>query len=235
MAVPSFLSIFVAAIPSKELPIILHSSLFCMRLIFVIAYLFCIIPMFGQERLKRHEQFKSYVLCDGKPVEAIYRVEHPEDSSVQLGINQYLVPAIDSTLSGHIEVPATVKAPNGQEFWVCNVSRAAFANCRHITGVSLPDSLYGIGDQSFLNCVSIRQLVLPPGVDRIWPHAFHGCERLQRVVLKGKVPPDAYNDIFDERTLNTATLVVPAAADSAYRDAFVWNMFRYRSCDWDNE
>lgn len=179
----------------------------------------------GQHIWKKGDYIRSFVYCNGKKVEAIYRVRN--GSEVFFGYESYSKTAVDTTLAGFLEVPERVTAPDGREFLVTGISRHALADCRRLTDVVLPESIHDIGDQSFMNCSSLRSIVVPCGTRFIWPYAFRGCTKLQRIELKADVPPDSYNDVFDERTLRFATLVVPAASADAYRNAFVWNMFRY--------
>ncbi len=173
----------------------------------------------------KNDIFISYVTCNGQRVSATYCVRNIND--VFIGCENYSQTAVDTTLSGSIVVPSHVAAPDGQVFRVIGVSRHAFADCRRLTEVVLPDSIHDIGDQSFMNCRSLRQIVLPPATSFLWPYAFRGCSSLRQVDVRAAVPPDAYNDVFDEHTLRFATLVIPAAHAEAYRNAFVWNMFRY--------
>ena len=180
---------------------------------------------------KKGFTFRAYVECNGQRVDAIYQFN--SEYSVTLGANSYSVTAVDTALAGHVVVPDSVKSPDGKAVPVTGVSRHSFADCRHITGVTLPDSIHDIGDQSFMNCRSLGSIVLPPGTRYLWPYAFRGCSSLNRIVVKAAVPPDSYNDVFDERTLRFATLLVPAASAGAFRHAFVWNMFRYSLADWD--
>lgn len=190
----------------------------------------------GQKReLKRGTIIPSYVLCDGKKVPAVYCVRSIEYGVASLGYESYEGTAIDTATVGRVVVPGKVESPDGGVFRVNGVGRHAFADCRWLTEVVLPDSLHDIGDQSFMNCRSLRKIVLPAGTRYLWPYAFRGCINLQRIEVKAAVPPDSYNDVFDERTLRFATLVVPGEHADAYRSAFVWNMFRYVVTDWDGE
>ena len=183
--------------------------------------------------LKKTDTFRGYVLCNGKRVNAIYSVNHSEMKTVDIGPQSYKATAIDTAQAGRIEVPSKIKAPDGQVYAVTGVSRHAFADCRRITEVVLPDSIYQLGDQSFMNCRSLRSIVLPPGICNLWPYAFRGCSNLRRVEVKAPTPPDSYNDVFDDHTLRFATLVVPASSAKAYKNAFVWNLFRYSIPNWD--
>ena len=152
-----------------------------------------------------------------------------------LGGEDYQVTAIDTALTGRIVVPSHITGPDGRVFAVTCISRHALADCRHITEVVLPDCLNDIGDQSFMNCRSLRSIVIPPYTSYIWPYAFRGCSSLQRIVVTGEGMPDAYSDVFDERAMRFATLVLPASNIRSYRDAFIWNMFRYVVIDWDTK
>ena len=195
------------------------------RQITILLCLFLSLTAWGQQHLSNGDCFRAFVYCNGKKVDADYRVRN--SSEVALGHESYSKTAIDTTLGGRVEVPAKVTAPNGQQFRVTYVSRHAFADCRRLTDVVLPDGIHDIGDQSFMNCSSLRTIVLPSGTKFIWPYAFRGCTKLQRIEVSAIEPPDSYNDVFDERTLRFATLVVPASSAATYRNAFVWNMFRY--------
>ena len=180
----------------------------------------------GQHVWKKDDCIRSFVYCNGKKVEAIYHVRRVT-TEVSLGYGSYSQTAIDTTLAGCLEVPEKVTAPDGQVFLVTGISCHALADCRRLTDVILPDRIHDIGDQSFMNCRSLRSIVVPCGTRYIWPYAFRGCTKLQRIEVKADVPPDSYNDVFDEHTLRFATLVVPASSADAYRNSFVWNMFRY--------
>lgn len=194
--------------------------------------LLCTLDLLAQDAGKSSGKLlRSYVLCNGRKVEAIYRKRN--NSEVLLGYESYSRTAVDTAVAGCIVIPNRVVGADGRAYIVSGVSRHAFADCRHITEVVLPDCIHDIGDQSFMNCRSLRQIVLPAGTQFLWPYAFRGCSSLMRVEVRAAVPPDSYNDVFDERTLRFATLVVPAASADAYRNAFVWNMFHYFSPDWD--
>lgn len=207
------------------------------RVLLIVLLMGFVLSMSAQESNRfRHyyegDRIRSYVLCNGRKVNALYRVRRG-GRTVALGGEDYRVTAIDTSLIGRIEVPSHITGPDGRVLAVNCVSRHALADCRHITEVVLPDCLRDIGDQSFMNCRSLRSIVLPPYTSNIWPYAFRGCSSLQRITVTSEVPPDAYNDVFDERTLRLATLVVPASKADSYRNAFIWNMFRYLVANWD--
>lgn len=200
-----------------------------------IAILLCCVlwlTTWGQQGWKKGDGFHAFVYCNGKKVDAYYCVRSVS-TEVSLGYESYSQIAIDSTLTGCLEVPGRVTAPDGQVFRVTCISRHALADCRRLTDIVLPDSIRDIGDQSFMNCSSLRSIVVPCCTRYIWPYAFRGCTKLRRIEVRAVEPPDSYNDVFDEHTLRFATLVVPATSTDAYRNAFVWNMFRYSIPDFD--
>ena len=200
----------------------------------ILILLCCVLSLttWGQRSWKKGDCFCAYVYCNGKKVDANYMVRS-NATEVYLGYESYFHTAIDTTLAGSLEVPEEVTAPDGQTFQVTCISRHALANCRRLTDIVLPATIHDIGDQSFMNCSSLRSIVLPYGTKRIWPYAFRGCTKLQRIEVRAIEPPDSYNDVFDEHALRFATLVVPATSADAYRNAFVWNMFRYSIPDLD--
>ena len=206
-----------------------------MRLVSITILLLCTFELQAQNVVKSssHQDrlLRGYVLFNGRKVEATYYRKH--GNLVYLGCEDYSRTAVDTALAGRIEIPRQVTGPDGQVFTVWGVSCHALADCRHITEVVLPDSLRDIGDQSFMNCRSLRQIVLPPRTRYLWPYVFRGCINLMRIDVRATVPPDSYNDVFDERTLRFATLLVPAASAEAYRNAFVWNMFHYFTPNFD--
>lgn len=205
-----------------------------MKIRYITILLCCLLSLttWGQHNWNKGDCLRAFVYCNGKKVDANYIIRSIP-TEVSLGYESYFKTAIDTTLTGCIEVPEKVTAPDGQIFRVTCISRHALANCRRLTDVVLPNTIHDIGDQSFMNCSSLRSIVVPCGTKYIWPYAFRGCTKLQRIEVRAIMPPDSYNDVFDEHTLRFATLVVPATSAEAYHNAFVWNMFRYSIPDFD--
>ena len=214
----------------------MQTIMYKMRFAYSLLLLLCTVILSAQHTvspLNKRDRFNGYVLSNGKRVDAVCHVKDTTNKTIGIGNNSYKVIAIDTTLAGKIVVPPKIMAPDGLEYTVTSVSRHAFADCRRITEVVLPDSIHDIGDQAFMNCRSLRSIVLPPGTRYLWPYAFRGCSNLRRVEVRATVPPDSYNDVFDDHTLRFATLVIPASSAKAYKYAFVWNMFRYCIPNWD--
>ncbi|KAL3760245.1 hypothetical protein ACHAWU_001755 [Discostella pseudostelligera] len=59
----------------------------------------------------------------------------------------------------------------------------AFANCRDLREVELPEGLRSIREGAFHTCTSLTAIVIPSTVVKIGPEAFDMCYRLESVVL----------------------------------------------------
>lgn len=55
----------------------------------------------------------------------------------------------------------------------------AFAECRNITEIILPDSLLEIGDKAFIFCTNLANIVFGENLEYIGKSAFNGCSSLQ--------------------------------------------------------
>lgn len=76
---------------------------------------------------------------------------------------------------------------NGDYFVDANVetiSNRAFANCKGLTGVTLPETLKAIGEEAFSGCENLRKkVIIPEGVEVIPRECFSGCTGLTEVEL----------------------------------------------------
>lgn len=75
------------------------------------------------------------------------------------------------------------------------IADQAFYECRNLTTVSLPTSLYEIGDQAFDYCTALESIELPQMVTVIGMNAFGDCTRLKSIVIPDKVT-SLPNDLF---------------------------------------
>ena len=58
----------------------------------------------------------------------------------------------DNEYSGQVTIPQTV-AYNAKTYRVTSIGEAAFAWCRGLTAVTIPNSVTSIGEGAFLNCI----------------------------------------------------------------------------------
>ena len=84
---------------------------------------------------------------------------------------------------------------------VTSVGDYAFANCWHVTSVSLPQSLEKIGTWGFGRCSSLSSITIPSACAYIGGAAFQECESLSSIIV-----PSACSYIGDEAFRSCAVL-----------------------------
>ena len=78
----------------------------------------------------------------------------------------------DDTDISMLKVPESIKY----------IGDRAFANCQHLTSVTLPDGLLDIGTEAFLNS-SIAKIDIPEGIEVLTTGTFRNCKNLSTVFL----------------------------------------------------
>ena len=63
------------------------------------------------------------------------------------------------------------------------IADSAFAECEHVTSVTLPDGLKSIGAQAFGKCKGLLTLTVPDSVTFIGDFLFSKCEKLESVTV----------------------------------------------------
>ena len=96
--------------------------------------------------------------------------------------------------------------------------KLAFAGCRYLVSVELPDGMRRIGESAFEGCSSLARIGIPDSVNRIGANAFKGCSSLASVTL-----PDGLKwveaGVF-EGCSSLACICVPQSATSIGGNAF---------------
>lgn len=82
-----------------------------------------------------------------------------------------------------------------------------------------------LGPQLAYNETGLERLVIPGTVKNIGSLAFAGCTGLNRVEVNAIIPPVLQTKVFDAKTLESATLIVPGASLEAYKGAEGWKDF----------
>ena len=89
---------------------------------------------------------------------------------------------------------------------VTAIANEAFADCRKLTSVKIPDSVTSIGNGAFRNCVSMTGAELPGSLTEIASETFAGCRSLASVTI-----PDGVTGIGERafqgcRSVKTVTI-----------------------------
>ena len=132
----------------------------------------------------------------------IYQVTSVDPLEVQVGMGNAESVAIDKSLEGAFEIPATVTGIDGNTYSVTAVSMGAFWGCSGLTSVTIPSSVitiaggfdfggYFLGG-AFEDC-GLTTLTIPSSVTSIGGGAFAGCGSLVSIVV------EEGNTVYDSR------------------------------------
>lgn len=131
-----------------------------------------------------------------------------------------------------------------------NDINGAFAGCKDIEHITLPQGLAIIGDQSFLNCTRLKEIVIqnglqkigrcafmqcqsldhiviPEGVTAIEEFCFNYCQNLRYIVLPGTIEQIGSNDpefssfgIFDDNCISLSHIFIPEGTKEKFKKFF---------------
>lgn len=96
----------------------------------------------------------------------------------------------------------SVDLPEGLE----SIGEGAFWLCSSLTAVSLPDSLTSIGGDAFSVCTSLTDVTLPGGLTALGQDAFSGCSSLVSVTIPDSLTDLMYNPFTDCTALDQIRL-----------------------------
>lgn len=97
-----------------------------------------------------------------------------------------------SNYSGNVTIPETVTY-NGKTYSVTSISEYAFAGCRNLTSVIIPNSVTSIGERAFNDCSGLTSVNIPITVSSIGNNAFSGCSGINQIIV------ESGNPIYDSR------------------------------------
>jgi len=105
---------------------------------------------------------------------------------------------------------------------VTAIGNNAFAYCKNITSITIPNTVTSIGSRAFGGCESLTSIIIPDGVKSIGDYAFGGCGELTKVTFKSKTPPafgkkEVFNGCLELK--NKGKIYVPYGAGTAYKAA----------------
>ena len=80
------------------------------------------------------------------------------------------------------DVPEIVNI-DGDNYFLTKIDNCAFANCRNLEDISLPDSIQLIKSSAFHNCRSLESIVIPKCCIFLGSSVFAGCLSLKSTIL----------------------------------------------------
>ena len=122
-----------------------------------------------------------------------FESEEFDEGGLHYCITNYITNIHDCTVSakdwvGNLDIPSSIS--HGRRTFVVN--SLDFFNCKHLTGVRIPDTFSTIPECAFADCKSLRSVEIPSSVTTLGAEAFRGCEGLKSIEL-----PDAVTEIAE--------------------------------------
>ncbi|MCR5643501.1 MAG: leucine-rich repeat domain-containing protein [Prevotella sp.] len=120
------------------------------------------------------------------------------------------------SLTGALEIPATVKGTDGLDYKVCEIKTRAFRGCKGITSVTFPNTMSRI--RGFDECNGLTSVTIPTGVKYIEGQAFSGCTGLASVTIPNSVISISFQAFSGCQALTS--LYIPESVTSIANSAF---------------
>lgn len=114
-------------------------------------------------------------------------------------------------LFGEVVIPARLKGKT-----VTAIGDGAFADCRDVTSVVIPEGVVTVGRRAFAGCTALLSVTLPATLENVGLAAFVFCSSLESVTL-----PAGVKQVGDHafRECGSLTSVVVEAADVSFGEA----------------
>ncbi|HSD08233.1 leucine-rich repeat protein [Flavobacterium sp.] len=136
-----------------------------------------------------------------------------------------------------INIPASVLSIGQEAFALCSsltkieipntvtsIEALAFGRSG-LTTFTFPSSVTKIELGTFWGCNELASVTIPSSVTAIDEMAFTDCSKLKTVNCAIESPLDINSNVFDNTTVQSCALVVPAASLDSYKAAAVWENF----------
>lgn len=96
----------------------------------------------------------------------------------QLTNDEYHIVRCVETTESQIKIPETLRGKS-----VTVIESNAFADCSHLSSITIPPSITDIHAKAFYNCSNLTSITIPSNVTFIGPSVFGGCSKLQSITL----------------------------------------------------
>ena len=135
-------------------------------------------------------------------------------SATTVSIGDGTGPAISTSTSGALDIPATVEH-DGVTYTVTALSVWAFGGCTNLTSVTVPEGIDEIPNSAFSGCTALATLSLPSSLRTVGNYAFNGCSGIVTLEL-----PEGLETIGDQSFRNCTgltTLTLPSTLTTIER------------------
>jgi len=108
-----------------------------------------------------------------------------------------------------------------------SIGEGAFTNNWRLAGVlEFPQNFLSIGKNAFAYCRNIEGLILPESLETINNDAFLECFGIDNIICQSTIPPYVQSGVFDGVSKDNFTLEVPESAIAQYQTAVGWCDFK---------
>lgn len=108
------------------------------------------------------------------------------------------------------------------------INDSAFAGCKMLSELNLPNSVRYIGDGAFKGCVLLTDVVVPSGVDTLYDSSFDN-RYVKTIHIKSKIPPvlktTVVNSTKSTQSESRPTIYVPFGSKDNYKSNPEWNKY----------
>ena len=129
-----------------------------------------------------------------------------------------------NSYSGVVNIPDSVEYGD-RLYPVTGIGYQAFKNCTSLTGVTIPEGVSMLLNESFAGCTSLTKITLPSTMYSIYNNAFTGCTGLTSITCLSETARSFNANNFDTSTYSNATLYVPQGSKSSYQSTAAWSQF----------
>lgn len=123
-----------------------------------------------------------------------------------------------------------IQSYNPQEATVGNIistiDERAFANCRQLTAVTIPDSVTSIGYNAFEYCDMLESITIGTGITDIGDRAFSDCQSLTSVTVNAIQPPMLNGMAFDYTPIQDGYGYIYVPEESLMDYQSQWNNYQ---------
>ena len=142
-------------------------------------------------------------------------LDYVGDLQIPLYANGYKVTRIGDHAFACCKKLTSLTLPNS----IIAIGRSVFYCCTGLTSVNIPNSVTSIDFYAFYGCTELTSIEIPNSVTSIGSHAFHGCTGLTSVSLSSsltKISPYTFYDCS-----NLESITIPASVTTVGERAFM--------------
>ena len=114
---------------------------------------------------------------------------------------------------------------------VTTIDDYAFYFSTALTTITIPNSVTTLGQSAFEGCSALKNVTLGSGLNSIGKYAFSGCTVLEFVNCLKTTAPTMTSSAFTTNHYNTAHLIIPNGAQSAYVSTTWGNFINKKTID----